>query len=166
MGQVLPTEDQSISSWEPVPVMPFPARSWPEAEVFYSDLVEAGAKFVKPTLAIVRSVIFEDGAAKLSGYTSMHTLVVTSTPVKEWPDVLRVELMPGSSAVKITHDKFVRAPRSGLPDAWTAQPGDSVTRGAGQAVPLFWRFCIEKFGVHPGRDTEQTDPTVRSYRDE
>jgi hypothetical protein len=26
---------------------------------------------------------------------------------------------------------------------------DRIERPAGEAVPLFWRFMIEKFGVHP-----------------
>jgi hypothetical protein len=133
-------------------VLPFPARPWPEIEAFYANLFDGGAEFVAPILAIVQSVITEDGAAKLAGYTSMHTLVVTSTPVKEWPDVVRVELLPSSSKVRISHEKVVRAPRSGLPDAWTEQREDSITRPEDQAVPLFWRFCVEKFGVQPARD--------------
>jgi hypothetical protein len=27
---------------------------------------------------------------------------------------------------------------------------DRIERLASEAVPLFWRFMIEKFGVHPG----------------
>ena len=133
-------------------MLPFPARAWPKIEAFYADLFDGGSEFVAPILAIVRSVRAEEGAAKLAGYTSMHTLVVTSTPVNEWPDVVRVELLPASSKVRISYEKVVRAPRSGLPDAWTEQREDSITRPEDQAVPLFWRFCVEKFGVQPARD--------------
>ncbi len=28
---------------------------------------------------------------------------------------------------------------------------DRVVRPVAETVPLFWRFMIEKYGVHPGR---------------
>jgi len=138
---------------ESLPIVPpFHSRPWAEIESFYADLIDRYAGFVAPMLAIVRSVISYHGADTLAGYTSMHTLIVTSCPVQEWPDVLRVDVMARDSMVQVSHEKVVRVRRPGLPDGWALQHGDSISRPADEAVPLFWRFCIEKFGIHPARD--------------
>ena len=128
-------------------------RHWATIEAFYAGLLDGGLDFVAPTLAIVRSVISEGGSTKLSGNTSMHTLIVTRTPVQEWPDTIRVEVLTTGSEVRIVHTKIVRALRPYRPVVWADQIGDSIARPAHEAVPLFWRFCVEKFGVHPDRDT-------------
>ncbi|WP_141997522.1 hypothetical protein [Amycolatopsis cihanbeyliensis] len=58
----------------------------------------------------------------------MHDLVVTARPVPEYP---RVEVV------------VVRSPSSGY--------DDRIRRTSEAAVPLFWRFMIEKFSVAPAR---------------
>jgi hypothetical protein len=119
----------------------FVARPWEEIASFLTDMVEQDESFAY--MAAVAQSVRDSGAARsLAGTTSMHDLVVTSTPVVEPPvDVV-----------------IVRAPSS----MYHPSPGhvlieeqsvtghdDRIERPAAEAVPLFWRFMIEKFGVHP-----------------
>lgn len=71
----------------------------------------------------------------------MHDLVVVETPIPKPPaEVLRV------SASGSLHPA--------LKDGWVAVEhpthtgrNDRIERPAAEAVPLFWRFVVEKFGI-------------------
>ncbi len=79
------------------------------------------------------------GADRLAGFTSMHDLAVTTAPV---PDRGPIEVI------------WVR-PQMGsdvLVEHWSVTGHDDrIVRDGSEAVRLFWRFVIEKFGVEPAR---------------
>lgn len=113
--------------------------AWEDTAAFYEELVDQHhLDFVQPALAIVRSVIAEGAADQLAAHTSMHDLVVTAVPVSEKPDWIRVA--PAAETVVIRHASDLTG------------PGDEIERPTSEALPLFWRFVIEKFGIHPARD--------------
>jgi hypothetical protein len=75
----------------------------------------------------------------------MHDLIVVALPLPEPPfDVIAVRA-PGS----------LREPPSGevlIEHLAPTGRDERISRPAAEAVPLFWRFVIEKFGLHlPGR---------------
>jgi hypothetical protein len=121
----------------PAPV-PFSITPWAELERFYEDLVDEGMENIEPLLAIVRSVVAEGASASLSAHTSMHDLVVTTTPLSTTPDTLRISASDDRQ-IRIDHRK-------------PTGPGDSIERLGSDALPLFWRFTIEKWGIHPARE--------------
>ena len=118
----------------------FPVRPWTDTIKFYERLMSDGATFVEPILAVARSVVEEGADEQIGGHTSMQDLLVTSLPVGPEPfDHVRVSLLPRTSSVRISHF-------SGVGN------DDATVRPASDVVPLFWRFMIEKYGVHPARD--------------
>ncbi len=96
----------------------------------------------RPVAEISASVLACGGERGLAGLTSMHDLVVTARPV---PDHRPIEVV------------VVRSPSSGHVGAGgvviehrsVTGHDEQIFRPAGEAVPLFWRFMIEKFGVAP-----------------
>lgn len=113
--------------------------AWEGIAAFYEELIgERHLAFVQPALDVVRSVIAEGAADQLAAHTSMHDLVVTTAPVTEKPDWIRVG--PRGATILIRHASELTG------------PGDEIERPTNQALPLFWRFVIEKFGIHPARD--------------
>ncbi|GAA2687986.1 MULTISPECIES: hypothetical protein [Actinosynnema] len=93
---------------------------------------------------VVDSVLACGGGQRLAGLTSMHDLVVTARPV------------PASSPIAVV---VVHSPSSGHVGAGgvvvehrsITGHDDRIFRTSDEAVPLFWRFMIEKFGVEPTR---------------
>lgn len=98
--------------------------------------------------AIVHSVIESRTTYLLAAFSSMHDLMVTATPIPEPPVDLVAVRAPGS----------LRAPRQGhvlIEHLAVTGRNDRVERPVADAAPLFWRFMIEKFGVHPVIPTEK-----------
>jgi hypothetical protein len=93
---------------------------------------------------IVDSVIEGDRESRLAASTSMHDLWVAAVPVQEPPLDVIVVRAPGSlyepAAGNVLIDHLAVTGRN-----------DRIERPAAEAVPLFWRFVIEKFGVEPPR---------------
>jgi hypothetical protein len=118
--------------------MRFSVTPWPQIEGFYLDLTVQGATFVQPMLDLTRSIVAEGASGSLAAHTSMHDLVVTSLPVSTDPDWLRVSLR-SDTLVRISHETCTG-------------PGDALERPQAQLLPLFWRFAILKWGIHPDRD--------------
>lgn len=95
-------------------------------------------------LAIARSVVDRGRADDLAVSTGMLcSLVVTPTPLGIGRhDVVRVvapneiHKPPPAGQVRIEHHPVV-----GI--------ADSITRSTDDAVPLFWRFMYEKYGIAP-----------------
>lgn len=107
--------------------------------MLYEELIdEHQLAFVRPALAIVRSVIAEGAADQVAAHTSMHDLVVTTAPVSDKPDWIRIESRDGTVLVRHASD--------------LTGPGDAIERPSNEVLPLFWRFVIEKFGIRPARD--------------
>jgi hypothetical protein len=95
--------------------------------------------------AIVHSIVDSDAADLIAGCTSMFDLMVVPTPVPEPPF--------GFVAVRSPVGSLRSAPDGSILIEHVSGTGhdDQVTRPSGEAVALFWRFMIEKFGVHPTR---------------
>jgi hypothetical protein len=88
---------------------------------------------------IVRSILSEGAADLLVGSTTLDGLVVRPVPVPELPyDVVLVRV--AGESVLITHRSVTGR-------------DDQIERPASELVPLFWRFMIEKFGIHPAHDS-------------
>jgi hypothetical protein len=94
---------------------------------------------------IVDSVIENGREGALCATTSMQDLCVACSPVQEPPLDVIVVRAPGS----------LYAPSSGnvlIEHLSVAGRNDRIERPVSEAVPLFWRFASEKFGVHPSGD--------------
>ncbi|MEV4630512.1 hypothetical protein AB0J90_30050 [Micromonospora sp. NPDC049523] len=89
----------------------------------------------EPVLDIVDSVIAFEAENLLAGITSMTDLIVTAVPVTPAPvDVIVVR----SAHDWVTIEHLAHTGRN-----------DRIARPAQDGVALFWRFVIEKFGIHP-----------------
>lgn len=120
----------------------FPEQSWEKVESRYQNLVAQQGRvfeFLEPMLMLIRSVVAEGGSEHLAPHTSVFDLVVSSKPLSEDWDCLRISISASPARVTITHE----TPR-GL--------GDQIQRPTEELVPLFWRFANEKYGIHPARD--------------
>ena len=118
---------------------PFDARPWSEIDTFLGGVADAYEHF-RHMADIVRSVRTSGHEAELAGLTSMHDLLVVATPVPDLPyDCIAVRA-PGS---------LHRPPAGYVRIEHLAVSGrnDSIDRPVAEAVPLFWRFVWEKFGV-------------------
>ncbi len=121
----------------------FPERSWDDIASFLGGMAEQHESFGYQD-AIVQSVLVSGGRESLAGLTSMHDLVVTSTPVSAPPlDVVIVRAPNSLHRPSVGHVLIEQQSVTGH--------DDRIERPADEAVPLFWRFMIEKFGVHPVR---------------
>lgn len=91
---------------------------------------------------IVDSVVRSDAVDRLAGCTSMHDLVVVPRPEPEPPYGAIIVRAPGSLANPRVGEVIVEH---------TSVTGkrDLVARPVADAVPLFWRFVIEKYGIEP-----------------
>lgn len=81
---------------------------------------------------------------RLAAASSMYDLIVTERPILEPPYTVVIVRSPVSvmpppqGMVVIEHTSL---------SGWT----DRIERPVAEAVPLFWRFMAEKFGVSPAR---------------
>jgi hypothetical protein len=92
--------------------------------------------------AIVRSVLDSNAADQLAAYTSMHDLIVVGVPIPE----------PPYGVVAVRAPSSLHAPPAGqvlIEEMSVTGHNDRVERPVAEAVPLFWRFMIEKYGVAP-----------------
>jgi hypothetical protein len=122
---------------------PFRARPWPELADRFHDLVARHADF-RHLADIVDSVWASDAVALLAGCTSMHDLLVVAEPVPDPPyDVIAVR----SPSSKI----FVRPRQVLIEHVAVTGRNDRIERPTTEAVPLFWLFVAEKFGIRATR---------------
>jgi hypothetical protein len=91
---------------------------------------------------VAASVIETESTEVLAALTSMHDIIVTSTPIPDAPlDVVAVRA-PGS----------LRPPEMGqvlVEHLAVSGHNDRIQRPVTEAIPLSWRFMIEKFGIQP-----------------
>ena len=119
----------------------FRERSWDEIASFLDGMSGRYESFAHMS-AIAHSVIDSGCSTALAGITSMHDIVVTSTPVPEPPLDVVIVRAPSS----------LRRPRAGhvvIEQRSLTGHDDRIETPVDEAVPLFWRFMIEKFGVEP-----------------
>ena len=120
---------------------PFRQTDWSDIAVFLGSMADANPAF-QCMSDIVTSVIDSQSTDLLAAFTSMHDLMVVATPIPELPYDLVAVRAPGSLA----------RPRDGyvvIEHLTVSGHNDRIERPAAEAVPLFWRFMIEKFGVRP-----------------
>lgn len=119
----------------------FRVRPWEDIASFLDGMTERDASFAYLS-AIIQSVLDSQSRPLLAGTTSMHDLVVTTTPVPEPP--LDVVIVRAPSSLHRPSPGNVLIEQQSL-----TGHDDLIERPAAEAVPLFWRFMIEKYGVHP-----------------
>ncbi len=117
----------------------FNPRGWRDLRDWYAALTEQNPK-LRYLVDIVESVESSEHSGDLAGTTSMHDLVVTDTPVPGPPNDVIIVRAPGSlhrptaGCARVEHHSH-----SGR--------NDEIERPDAEAVPLFWRFVLEKFGL-------------------
>lgn len=121
--------------WQP----PFRPRPWAEVRAFVGAAWgehNGGAYLVE----IIDSVTDRGADEVLAVTTSMHDLLVTLRPVAEAPvDVVAVR---APNSMRSARPGMVRIEYLGGTGRDTL-----VERPPGEAVPLFWRFLREEFGI-------------------
>lgn len=95
------------------------------------------------TKAIVSSVIDSGRADDLACSTSLLDLMIVPTPVPQPPYGLVVVRGPVSVSRAPTEGNVIIEHQS------LTGHHEVLERPADEAVPLFWRFMIEKFGIEP-----------------
>lgn len=99
---------------------------------------------IAPIAKIVTSVLPSGRNWDLLFATSMWDLIVTSSPISEPP----VDVVAVRGAMGLAHVREDRIVVEHIPLVGGA---DRIERPADEAVPLFWRFMIEKYGMAPQR---------------
>lgn len=138
-GGVRTWHNAAVTDWQ----KPFPYRfvpiPWSELLAEYRGLVEEFPG-VAPVLAIIETVLDSGLDDQLAAITSLTDLLVTRQPVGEPPvDVICVR---GAVSMK--------PPREGevvIEHTATSGAVERIERPETEAVPLFWRFVQEKYGV-------------------
>jgi hypothetical protein len=120
---------------------PFESHPWENIAQRMNAMADNHNQF-SHMAAIVASVIETKSTDLLAGLTSMHDIIVAGTPIPDPPlDVVAVRA-PGS----------LQPPRDGhvlIEHLACSGHNDRIERPTSEAVPLFWRFMIEKFAAYP-----------------
>jgi hypothetical protein len=115
--------------------------SWPEIARRF-QLIYANNPAYRPMVDIVDNVITCGATAQLAGCTSMGDLIVVTRPIPQSPIdevVVRFQSSYDSAALgDVIIEHLTHMGRN-----------DRIRRPGDQAVPLFWRFMIEKYGIYP-----------------
>jgi hypothetical protein len=120
---------------------PVKPRPWDEIDARFTDLAMVNPPF-EHIAAIVRSVRAMRAERDLAAFTSLHDLMVVSEPIPDPPVELVAVRAPGS--VANVSDECVLIEHLSVTGR-----NDQIERPVAEAVSLFWRFMIEKFGVDP-----------------
>jgi hypothetical protein len=124
----------------------FRPRPWPDIEAFFAGMAGRHPQF-SHMADIVMSIRASAVEAQLAGRTSMHDLIVVPTPSMPPPyDVIRV-CSPSSLRPVAPGDVLVE-------HLAATGNNDRISRPTTDAVPLFWRFVREKYGVLPSHTNE------------
>lgn len=124
-------------------VPPFRGRPWREIRQGY---VERTWPELQPLIDVVESVLIHGGAERLVATTSMDDLWVAR----------RKDDGPASSVdlIKVRAITSMRPVNRGEVVIEHTSPSgqvEAITRPGAEAVPLFWRFVREKWGIEPWR---------------
>jgi hypothetical protein len=97
-----------------------------------------------PVMADLVASIRECAADQLAGFMSMHDLAVTTTPIPDAAPIDVIWVRPQAADDTGSQDVLI--------EHWAATGWDEqIVRPAPEAVPLFWRFAREKWGIEPIR---------------
>lgn len=103
---------------------------------------------------VIDSVI-DSGADELfAGGTSMHDVMVVPRPVSPHVRDLIAVRAPGSLRPAAS------AGRVRIEHLSSTGHNESIERPPSEAVPLFWRFVIEKYGLRPPNGPHALEPVV------
>ena len=123
----------------------FSVRPWDEIEDFYRSIAPNHENF-QAVLDIVDSIVASRRTDQLAAHTSMHDLCVRPTPVHEGGDDFIAVRASGTFA------RFGGVAGSiAIEHVSGTGNDDRLVRPVAEAVPLFWRFVIEKWGIRPIR---------------
>jgi hypothetical protein len=128
----------------------FDALPWRDIADRFDAMAAEHPEF-RPLADIAGSVLACGGEQHLAALTSMHDLVVTARPVPEYRPIEVVVVRSPSSG-------FVGATGVFIEHRSVTGHDDQLFRDAAEAVPLFWRFVIEKFGVRPESRSDVRKP--------
>ncbi|XVU29078.1 hypothetical protein ACQPZJ_19035 [Actinoplanes sp. CA-054009] len=105
-----------------------------------------------PIMADLVASIRISAPDRLAGFTSMHDLAVTTTPIP--PDSLIdvLWIRPQPAATPDSQDVLIEHCTA---TGWD----DRIVRPAPQALALFWRFTHEKWGIDPHQVIHPTRAT-------
>jgi hypothetical protein len=121
--------------------IPFRPRPWEEICAFLSDMASRHPQFAHMA-AIADSVIASGVAGQLAGTTSMHDILVVTAPPPDPPYDLIAVRSP-SSLHEPSPGHVIIEHRS------CTGHNDLIERPVTDAVRLFWRFVITKYGICP-----------------
>ena len=119
----------------------FGVLAWPEVAALMHHMANANPAF-RAMADIVESVIASRSTDLLAASTSMHDLIVVPVPVTE----------PVYESVIVRAPSSLDPPREGhvlIEHLASNGRNDRIERPFEEAVPLFWRFMAEKYGVRP-----------------
>jgi hypothetical protein len=123
----------------------FEQRPWDEIGTEFAAFAERHLQFEHMS-AIVKSVRSSGAEDYLVAFTSMHDLMVVAQPIQELPYDLVAVRAPGSPGTPSDGHVVIE-------HLSVTGRNDRIERPVSEAVPLFWRFMIEKFGVFRGDDS-------------
>jgi hypothetical protein len=117
-------------------------RPWDELVEEFQDLADKSPRYV-PIVEILLSVISSGLASSLAATTSMHDLIIVTSPPPTVPfDAIRVSVDSTANDGNPSNSVTIRHQTVSGHD-------DQLSRSGSEAVSLFWRFVIEKFGLDP-----------------
>ncbi|MEV0802044.1 hypothetical protein AB0I34_30390 [Kribbella sp. NPDC050281] len=120
----------------------FGERPWVDTRSFLGGMAASDPEF-RYLVDVIDSVMDSGADVLLAGGTSMHDLMVTPHPVGPHVRDLIVVRAPSSlrPAATAGHVRIEHLSSTGYNDFIDRPPSD--------AVPLFWRFVLEKYGIRP-----------------
>ena len=122
---------------------PFKEQPWEEIHDSMAWMADRHPS-MRHMAELTGSVISSLATELLAGCKSMHDLIVVPRPIPEPPyDVIAVRaagslMHPPRGFVLIEHLTVMGR-------------NERIERPVAETVPLFWRFTLEKFGIHPPR---------------
>lgn len=120
---------------------PFRPQPWADIAVLLNGLADRNPPF-RHMADVAANVIRSDAVDLLAGCTTMHDLAVVPRPLPDPPYGAVIVRARGSLVAPTPGEVIVEH---------TAVTGhrDLIARPVTDAVPLFWRFVIEKYGIRP-----------------
>lgn len=119
----------------------FRSRPWTEIQDRFHEMAKSHPEF-RHMADIADSVVECGKTGELAATTSMHDLVVARLPIAEPP--VDVVIVSSPSSMNVVAAGEVRIDHLAV-----TGHDERLERPVADAVPLFWRFMIEKFGVQP-----------------
>lgn len=125
----------SLGGWQ----YPIVRRDWQDLLQDYKENADR-VPALAPLVSIIQSVIDHGMDDELAATTSMWDLVIAAEPLRDPPvDVIVVRSVASQSPAPVGQVRIEHQATSGLKE--------TISRPAADAVALFWRFVLEKYGL-------------------